>query len=420
MILLALAAPYVHAFCGTFVGSAEDPPQNEASEVAIVRAGDTTTLTVSNDVHGDTSKFAMVIPVPEVLPEEAIHVVAPEVFTTLEGYSTPRLVSYSCADFETDADTDSDVDSDVDYDTADTGGVEVEANYVVGEYDVTILSATESNALVDWLQRNGYQVPDASASLLGEYIDGGAYFFAAQVREDAGIEDGATLSPLQFTYTAPMLGLPIRIGTLNSPGSQDLRVYAINAWEEGRVGIANYDEVVIEDECMTDAADFGAFYFDELDEAFSSSPDAQWVTEYAWGGGHCDPCTGETPSAEDLLTLGWTGDPYDFFFTRLRMRYTPDQAGEDLVLYHSRDTSTQQIRYIQYMEELEDRFPVCGLGMVEDPGSCFGDGVEPGDDEEPHAEDDGEIGVRGYGCATVPAASALATALALALARRRR
>ena len=52
------------------------------------------------------------------------------------------------------------------------------------------------------------------------------------------------------------------------------------------------------------------------------------------------------------------------------MRYTPEEADEDLMLYHSNLTEFSQIRYIEYESFLEDRFPVCGEGMVDNPGSC--------------------------------------------------
>ena len=38
-------------------------------------------------------------------------------------------------------------------------GVTVEASYDVGEYDVSILSAKESDGLVNWLTDNGYRIP---------------------------------------------------------------------------------------------------------------------------------------------------------------------------------------------------------------------------------------------------------------------
>ena len=43
-------------------------------------------------------------------------------------------------------------------------GVTVEAQYTVGEYDIVILSAKQSDGLETWLQENGYKIPARSAS----------------------------------------------------------------------------------------------------------------------------------------------------------------------------------------------------------------------------------------------------------------
>ncbi len=393
-VVLALAyAGDAAAFCGTYVSSYGETPENAASEVAIVRQGTRTTLTVANDIVGDTRSFAMVIPVPEILPEDAIHVVDPSVFDRLRGYSDPRQVRYECADFESTDDT-ADFDnaaSDSGIADTDTDDVEVEAQYVVGEYDITILSATESGSLVDWLQANGYAVPDASQRLLGEYIEGGAYFFAAQVREDAAIASGQQLSPLQFSYTSEPFGLPIRIGTLNSPGEQDLRIYAISDYEQGRTAIANYNEAPVDHDCMWQpegGEDFTGYYDRQLDEAYASQPSASWVTEYSWGNGNCDPCTGVIPDDDALFTLGYEADYHVgmyYWFTRLRMRYAPQTATQDLVLYQTNMQDTTQMRFIAYDRQLEEHFPICNVGMAADPGTCDAVDIRDADPDAPDA-----------------------------------
>ncbi len=420
------------AFCGTYVSSYEEAPENAASEVAIVRQGDRTTLTVANDVSGDTRDFAMVIPVPEVLGEDQIHVVDPTVFDRLRDYSNPREVRYECEDFEVDEDAmDSGIAADDGgVDTADTGAVEVEAQYIVGEYDILILSAEESGALVSWLQANGYQVPDTSAELLGEYIEGGAYFFAAQVREDAAIESGQMLSPLQFSYTSEPFGLPIRIGTLNSPGEQDLRIYAITDYDKGQVAISNYANVEVDHDCMWQpqgGETLTEYYDRQLDDAFGNIAGAEWVVEYSWGNGNCDPCTGVIPSDDDVFTLGYQQDYHYgmyYWFTRIRMRYSPDSAVQDLVLYETNMQPATQMRFIQYDQALEEHFPVCNVGMIEGGGTCAGDEDE-GAPRSWFAELFGldESGSGGCGCnSTGPGAAwaGLTLLAGLAAARRRR
>ena len=365
-----------HGFCGTFVGGAGSDIYNKYSQAAIVRNANQTTLTIQNDVQGEFSNFAMVIPVPSVLPEEAINVIDPVVFDSLDSYSQPRLVRYECSDFEYQYENDFGVAEDA-APGMDTGyaGVSVEAQYIVGEYEIIILSATESENLFSWLNDNDYQLPGQSIPMLEQYIAGGSYFLAAKVSESAGIAAGDLLSPLQFKYETEAFGLPIRIGTLNSKDAQDLVLYVINDYGLGEAKISNYPEFTVEDECLweTQGEEFGQFYADKFTTGYEAQNEGTYIVEYSWGGGGCDPCTGDPPSGNDLISLGVDEDSIyysDYYFTRLHMRYTPEEADEDLMLYHSNLTEFSQIRYIEHESFLEDRFPVCGEGMIENPGSC--------------------------------------------------
>ncbi|MFM6456920.1 MAG: DUF2330 domain-containing protein, partial [Planktothrix sp.] len=44
-------------------------------------------------------------------------------------------------------------------------GVTIEARFTVGEYDILILSAKESDGLETWLIQNGYQIPEGASAL---------------------------------------------------------------------------------------------------------------------------------------------------------------------------------------------------------------------------------------------------------------
>lgn len=371
--------PTADAFCGTYVGGVGSEFYNEYSQLAVVRDGTLTTLTIVNDVQGDNvDSFALVIPIPEVIPEDKINVLEPELFDRLDAYSQPRLVSYDCEDFHQDTgwnDFDSSIDSGA-FPENEENEVNVEALYIVGEFEIVILSAQESSGLFTWLNDNGYQVPGQAIELLQEYIDGGSYFLAAKVSSEASLESGDKLSPLQFAYTSSVFQIPIRIGTLNSKDAQDLVIYSVSSYTQGRLGISNYPEFSIEDECMWDPENgetFGEYYTKQFKDAYEQVDNAAWTAEYAWGGGGCDPCSGTPPDGSDLVALGLNEDyvhTSDYFFTRLHARYTPAQATQELMLYPSGLTGNDQYRFIEYKHELEDRYPVCGTGMVEDPGSC--------------------------------------------------
>ena len=423
MLTALLLLSNAHAFCGTYVGGAGTAQYASVSTVALWRNGTRTVLSVANDVRGDTSNFVMVIPVPHVIPEEDVHVLDPTVFDRLAAYSEPRLVEYVCEDFEVndsgwvlDAGTDSG-------ESADTGDVNVEAQYIVGEYEIVVLSSQDSEALVTWLVLNEYEVSNDSADMLQEYIDGGSMFFAAKISEEAGIQDGDVLSPLQFAYESETFGLPIRIGTLNSPGEQDLIVYGLSYFNDGHVSIANYPDITadIKDECMweTVGESFPQYYAKQFEDAYKAAGEGAWVREYSWGASGCDPCTGEPPDYEDMVSLGMPMDDRtvrDLYFTRLHMRYTAEQAHSDLTLYQSGLDEPSQMRFIRYESYLEDQFEHCEKGMIANPGSCEDpDGGSFDRDEGLFA------GESLCGCtSTAPAGGALLVAMLGGLALRRR
>ena len=100
-LLLAFAltsAPPANAFCGFFVGKADAKLFNKSSQVALVRDGERTVLTMSNDYQGPLSEFALVVPVPSVLKREQIHIGNRKLLERLDAYSSPRLVEYTDPD----------------------------------------------------------------------------------------------------------------------------------------------------------------------------------------------------------------------------------------------------------------------------------------------------------------------------------
>ncbi len=383
LTLSTLSAP-AHAFCGTYVGQSGNDLVNRTSEVILAREEGRTTLTLTNDYEGALNQFAMLIPVPVVLGEEDVRVLASWVPEELERYSGPRLVEYTCDDFHDHYSPPSPQIGCAEYALAeydatnDTAGgvsdtVNVEAEFEVGEYEIVILSAEESGGLLSWLDTNGYAIAADAENLLQEYIDSGSYFFAAKVDLTENLGE-TTLSPLQFSYDSEVFSLPIRLGTVNSPGEQDLIVYALTDWQDGQLGIANYPERELSDnECMlSDATGFDTWYADAVSDALSDQEEAGWLFEYGWAPYHCDPCPDGEALSDDLVQeLGFTGGAWSAYFSRLRMRYTPDQATEDLVLYNTGITDNKQVRIISYNENMEDRFPICDEGYVtNNPGDC--------------------------------------------------
>ncbi|MFN8548800.1 MAG: DUF2330 domain-containing protein [Candidatus Eisenbacteria bacterium] len=121
-------------------------------------------------------------------------------------------------------------------------GVTIEAQYTVGEYDILILSARESDGLETWLRENDYRVPPGAARVLGTYLKLGMKFFVAKVNLKEQSALGFThlrrsRSPARTRSSCS----PIRLGMANANGPQELFVYALT--RTGRVETTNYRTV---------------------------------------------------------------------------------------------------------------------------------------------------------------------------------
>jgi hypothetical protein len=229
------------------------------------------------------------------------------------------------------------------------------------------LSATQSTGLVTWLQENRYKIPAGAAPVIGSYLKQGMKFFVAKVnlkRHKAGGK--ADLSPIQVAYTHRKFMLPLRLGTVNAKGPQDLFVFAIT--RNGRVETTNYRTIKLPSDMDVPIYikdEFPTFYKAMFDRQVKKDAMRAVYLEYAWTPNNCDPCSGEPPSTPDLVTLGarWLTQPdgdgqpmqrrgfmpqYNgqAFFTRLHVRYSRATFPEDLMLQETADTQTFQGRYV--------------------------------------------------------------------------
>ena len=357
------------AFCGFYVGKADTKLFNKASEVVIARHDNKTVITMANDFKGEVKEFAMVVPVPTVLEKEQIHVGDPAVLKHLADYSAPRLVEYfdenPCRRYDLMEDRMGAMKSMAPLASARPEreralGVTVEAQYTVGEYDILILSAKESAGLETWLTDNGYRIPAGASLVLHSYLKQGMKFFVAKVNLGEQAKLGLThLRPLQLAFESPKFMLPIRLGTVNADGAQELFIYFLT--KQGRVETTNYRTVRLPEaqEIPLYVKDtFGDFYRDLFTQQVKRESERGVFMEYAWDMNWCDPCAANPLSAEELRGLGvfWQenngrtgggmGQAQNVFLTRLHVRYDAAHFPEDLVFQETSDRATFQARYI--------------------------------------------------------------------------
>jgi len=249
-------------------------------------------------------------------------------------------------------------------------GVTIEARYAVGVYDILVLSAKQSDGLVAWLTENNYKIPAGAEDVLASYIKQGMHFFVAKVNLERQEQAGERfLRPLQVSYATKKFMLPIRLGTVNAKGPQDMVVFILS--RKGRVETTNYQTVKMasgQDIPLFAKDEFGKVYKAAYDRAVAADGMTRIYEEYAWdmhGYMPCDPCSAPVPSAADLFMLGarWhypelahAGSEQlaavrfqpmqsDAYLTRLHVRYDAGHFPEDLAFVETSDRGAFQVVY---------------------------------------------------------------------------
>jgi hypothetical protein len=374
--ILSIAAagallPKASAFCGFYVAQADTNLFNHASKVVLVRDGDHTSLTMSNDYKGETSQFAVVIPVPTVIERKQIEIADAANIDWIDQYSAPRLVEYydpdPCAppmqyrmDEMAPMAAASGSAAGPRGERAHELGVTVERSFTVGEYDIVILKAEAGSGLETWLHEQGYHVPTGATNVLQSYIRQNMHFFVAKVNLGEQKRLGQTfLRPIKVSYDSPKFMLPIRLGMANADGPQELFIFTIT--KKGRVEATNYRTTKIPTDLEIPPyvqQKFGDFYKDMFSRQVEKQGMETVFLEYGWPmTQYCDPCTAEMPTSAQLQAFGATwnaavnqdyhgGTISEGYITRLHVRYDMAHFPEDLVFQETADADTFQGRYI--------------------------------------------------------------------------
>ncbi|NJN75557.1 MAG: DUF2330 domain-containing protein [Synechococcaceae cyanobacterium RL_1_2] len=379
----------VWAFCGFYLAKADTKLYNETSQVILARDGDRTVITMANDFEGDVNDFALVVPVPTIIQEDQVNVGDLNILTRLDDFSAPRLVEYFDPDpcamqiYEQELgrlSSDGAAPAPAPMAKNEAYGVTIEESFSVGEYDILILSAKESNGLINWLNDNDYKIPTGANEIVSSYLKNGMKFFVAKVNlEEFDRGEFQKLRPLQIAYESSKLMLPIRLGMVNAKGDQDLILYLLSP--NGQVELTNYRTVRI----PTDAnvpefvqEEFGDFYSTMFAKDYQANDRNVAFLEYAWDMASCDPCSAPILTPEELRQAGvfWnneqiSGNPWErptsnTFLTRLHVRYSRDRFPADLQFQETSNQQYFQGRYVinrPFRSEPSDNSKECREAM---------------------------------------------------------
>jgi hypothetical protein len=186
-------------------------------------------------------------------------------------------------------------------------------------------------------------------------------FFVAQVNlEERAALGYSYLRPIQIAFESPKFMLPIRLGTVNADGPQDLFVFTLT--RKGRVETRNYRTVKLPTGMdlpvfLKDPDEFADFYQAMFARQVDEANRRGVFLEYAWDMAWCDPCAADPLSSTELRELGvfWVNDrprptgrgaAPDVFVTRLHVRYDAEHFPDDLRFQETADRSNFQGRYV--------------------------------------------------------------------------
>ena len=324
-----------------------DPSYNPDAAVFLVRDGTRTVLTMETTYDGPAEEVTLVIPIPESIQRNQVRTVPGSLFRNLDRRTAPRVrhVWPSCrrpvrrpmsarasADGLGGAFDDSARVEAIEQEYS----IDIEDEWEVDEYDITLLGADQSAGLLRYLrEQQRLDLPATADAVLRAYIESDHRFVIAKADPSRARVLGGKmmLSPIQLEYASTELRVPVRLGTLNSPGEQELLLYVLA--NDGRYEIANRPAMVAPTDLRMrpDARGTAAeLYAGMMDELFRQRPGAA-VTEFAHtlgskvGRNHVRQFgipSGDDEIERDGRRTRWT-------LTRLRHRYGKD-LDDDLTL----------------------------------------------------------------------------------------
>jgi hypothetical protein len=261
-----------------------------------MRDGNKSIFTMANNFQGDVQDFARIVPIPVIPKREQVRIGDNQVIDQLDAFTAPRLAKY-VDNFDRMLSSDitqvitvapfllamllafilsrkltrmrrweillamvlvslivaiaipsflnqANKAKSADRPAIASESVRVADQFTVGEYDVALLDASESDGLTNWLGTNGYNLPQGSETLLNSYIQQGMKFFVVKINLEALQKSGhGFLRPIVIEYESPKFMLPIRLGTINAQSDQDLTVYVLS--NDSVAEVANYPTIPI-------------------------------------------------------------------------------------------------------------------------------------------------------------------------------
>jgi hypothetical protein len=242
-------------------------------------------------------------------------------------------------------------------------GVNVISQSVVGPYDTVQLSSTNPNALAQWLQANGYVIPQQVQPVLSAYVNEGFDFLAMRLAPGQGVQ---AMRPVRVTSSGAGLSLPLRMVAAGTGATVGITLWVV---ADGRYEPKNFPSFQIDPaeltwDFSTQSSDYTTIRAQkeaarnnaawQIESSLELSPysiesrvlsdpaDADYEAVPASDAGADGGGAGESADqvrADDLATLFPGGSQASVRVTRMRADLSHAALASDLVLQASADQS---------------------------------------------------------------------------------
>ncbi|MCA9558166.1 MAG: DUF2330 domain-containing protein [Myxococcales bacterium] len=275
---LVAAAPAAALACGGLFCNNAQPVNQAAERILFARDGDRTVMHVRLTWDGPPTEFGWLLPVPD---DVEVGLSSEQLFTELDRLYAPIFTLTTefeerCEFLARDASSGDAGAAGFPGAGDGGGGVQVLSRQAIGPFDTSVIKADDVVPLRQWLESNGYGIPEGTDALLVPYVEAGAAFVALRLLPDA---ESREVQPIRLTFTSDQPTVPIRPTAVAAEPDMGVIVHVLG---QHRAIPENFLHVRI-NEAAIDWPGGGQNYPDVVSQAADEAGGQAFATDYAGG-----------------------------------------------------------------------------------------------------------------------------------------
>ncbi|MCO4768600.1 MAG: DUF2330 domain-containing protein [Deltaproteobacteria bacterium] len=262
--------------CGGFFCQITPVEQNAERILFEIDPAGTITTTVEISYAGAPEGFSWVVPVTDT-PD--LLTVPPSTLRLLDGGTVPTIIApptkCSGAGGGGGVFRSAGVNAESD-DSSTDGGVNVEDLPQVGPFDPEVVSSEDPEALIEWLNTNGYLITEPMEPFIADYVASGMKFLAMKLTPGAATAD---ITPISMTTPGTSAMIPISLTAVAAEPEMGVMAFVVG---EGRYESDNFGNMVVDvADVQADPRNGANNYYPLLSWLIDEAGGRAFVTEYA-------------------------------------------------------------------------------------------------------------------------------------------